>query len=128
MLKLHIYSTIIIIHITSGLALQEILDLAKQISCFHRDAIDMFAQQLDVDIPNMLVERAIVGRIINFSEKYEAENDESSKKALARKLITLDEFWQEKIKNNKLLRTATAPFRLCARQLDIQGNISYILL
>ena len=100
--------------------------MAKQISSFDREAIEMFARELEVKLPDELVEEAIAGGILDFSKKYEEENDESSKKALARKLITLDEVWKEKSENNKILSTANAPFGRCARQLDIQG-MSYVL-
>ena len=86
----------------------------------------MFATTLEGTLPDKLDEKAIVGGILDFSKKYEDENDESSKKALARKLITLDEVWKEKSENNKILSTANAPFGRCARQLDIQG-MSYVL-
>ena len=82
----------------------------------------MFVEELEVTHikPDIT---SVVGAIIEWKEKWQNENEESAKKALARKLMNLHAYWREFIKKNQdIVVQPKVNFKRCARQLDIQGN------
>ena len=85
----------------------------------------MFAEELEVS-PIKPDKTSVVGAIIKWKEKWQNESDESAKKALARKLMNLDTYWQELIESKHIPEQQKTNFKWCARQLDIQGNISLL--
>ena len=97
--------------------------MAVAISSYHPWAINIFAKELGIDLPNKPRVTNIVGGIINWSDDHEKDNEESAKKVLARKLIKLDATWKnEKDQLTSIADYENAEFKQCARQLDIQGN------
>ena len=101
-----------------------ITPLAREIFSYHEIALKMFAEELEVPsiMPN---ETSVVCAITNWKLKWQEDDDESAKKALARKLMNLDTYWQELIESNQyqdIPDMQKVNFKRCARQLDIQGN------
>ena len=104
--------------------MDDISFLASEIFSYPHTALSMFAEKLEVP-PIKRDEASVVRGIINWKEKWQNENDESAKKALARKLMNLDTYWQEFIEINQyqdIPEMQKVNFKRCARQLDIQGN------
>ena len=100
--------------------------MALAISSYHPKAIEIFATELDIELSDKPEVTHIVGAIINWSHKHEKDNEESAKKALARKLINLDATWKNERDQLPLITyEENAKFKRCARQLDIQGNTLY---
>ena len=81
----------------------------------------MFAEELEV-LPINPDITSVVGAIIKWKEKWQNENEESAKKALARKLMNLHTYWKEFIKYQDIPDQLKVNFKRCARQLDIQGD------
>ena len=81
----------------------------------------MFVEELEVTLikPDIT---SVVGAIIKWKEKWQKENEESAKKALARKLMNLHTYWREFIINQDIVVQSKVNFKRCARQLDIQGD------
>ena len=102
--------------------MDDITDLANEICSYHDTARRMFVEELEVPL-NKLDKTSVVGAIIIWKEKWQSENEESAKKALARKLMNLRPYWREFIKKNQdIPDQPKVNFKRCARQLDIQGD------
>ena len=104
--------------------MDDITRLAKEIFSYHDTALSMFAEELEVP-PIKPDETSVVGAIIKWKKNWKEDNDESAKKALARKMMNLDTYWQELIETNQyqnIPKMQKVNFKRCARQLDIQGN------
>ena len=107
-----------------GLAISDIIVLAEEIVHYPHTALHMFAEELEIEHPIEPDVDSIVHKVLNWSASWQAENDESAKKELARKLMNLDAYWQEKIQRDQHIPDIghrSVNFGLCARQLDIQG-------
>ena len=81
----------------------------------------MFAVELEVP-PIKPDETSVAFAIMKWKEKWQKDNDESAKKALARKLMNLHTYWKEFIINQDIVVQSKVNFKRCARQLDIQGD------
>ena len=84
----------------------------------------MFAEELEIEHPIEPDVTSFVFKVLNWSASWQTESGESAKKALARKLMNLDAYWQEKIQRGQYILDIAhrnVNFGLCARQLDIQG-------
>ena len=112
--------------------MDNITALATEIFPYHHTALSMFAEELEVPLIKPWPDTpSLRDAIVVWKEKWQKENDESAKKALARKLMNLDTYWQEWIENQHIPEQRNVNFKLCARQLDIQGNFlfnKYIIL
>ena len=109
--------------------------MATEIFPYHHTALSMFAEELEVPLIKPWPDTpSLRDAIVVWKEKWQKENDESAKKALARKLMNLDTYWQELIETNQyqhIPEMQKVNFKHCARQLDIQGNFlfnKYIIL
>ena len=104
--------------------MDDIHALAVQIYSYSHTALSMFAEELEVP-PIKPAVMSVAGAIMRWKEKWQKENDESAKKALAQKLMNLSTYWQEFFESNQyqnIPEMQKVNFEHCARHLDIQGN------
>ena len=97
--------------------------VAKEISSYSDEAIEVFRNELSITLlkgPKIPRWWSISNLIMDWIAKREGnEEEESSKKALARKLIVAD----SRIKKSDDQPTPHPKFKMLARSLDIQGYI-----
>ena len=95
--------------------------MANEIFSYPSPAIEMFADELEIELPTKPEVISIAAGIINWHEKCEY-----SKKALTLKLIELDACWKEKVGNNQHIYIPgqeNVKFKSCAKRLDIHGKL-----